>query len=459
MLTEKNWRRSLFAVVLIAAFIFSAAAAGAQTHAPVSPPKTATPLDIKEIRLDNGLRIFVLERHSSPTFAGFYQFDVGGAMDPKGKSGIAHLLEHMMFKGSSTIGTLDAQKEAELIARQSELWRQLNAEQDRQDDPFDRADPEKIAELNRRIHEITTEHKKLVIQNEYDEIMERAGSQGTNAGTDPDTTTYIVELPSNRLEFWFRMESDRLMNAVFRGFYSERDVVSEERRESYETSPDGLMYEAKRALLFTAHPYGGPVIGWPSDVARLTEEDARAYFTTHYSPSNCIMVLVGDVKASEVERLARLYLGSWKRQEIPHRPFTAEPEQRGERRRVVEFDAEPRISISWMTVREGGSDQYPLEILGSIFGGLWSSRLDKTVVQRERIATSVSAGNTAMRHGGYFSASASLAPGHDAAEVEKSIWREIKRVQDEGVTADELERAKVQIEAGRVSRLKSNLGL
>jgi len=459
MLTEKTWGRSLFTILLLAAFVFSATAAGAQTPAPVLPPKTVIPLDIKEIRLDNGLRIFVLERHSSPTFAGIYRFDIGGAMDPKGKSGIAHLLEHMMFKGSKTIGTLDAQKEAELMARQSELWRQLNAEQDRQDDPFNRADPEKIAELKRWIHEITTDHKKLVIQNEYDEIMERAGSRGSNASTDPDATTYFVELPSNRLEFWFRMESDRLMNAVFREFYSERDVVSEERRESYETSPHGLMYEAQHALLFTAHPYGGPVIGWPADVARLMEEDARAYFTTHYSPSNCIMILVGDVKASEVERLAKLYLGPWKRQGIPHRPFTAEPEQRGERRRMVEFDAEPRISISWMAVKEGSSDQYPLEILGSILGGLGSSRLDKTVVQRERIATSVNAGNTTMRHGGYFSVSASLAPGHDLAELEKAIWREIKLVQDEGVTADELERAKVQMEAGRVSRLKSNLGL
>ena len=459
MLTKIKRGCSLFVLLPIVALVFSAPTAGAETHTPVSSPKTVTPLDIKEIGLDNGLRIFVLERHSSPTFSGLYQFNVGGAMDPKGKSGIAHLLEHMMFKGSKTIGTLDAQKEAALIARQSELWRQLNAEEDRQDDSFNRADPEKIAELKRRIHEVDNEHKKLVIQNEYDEIMQRAGSQGTNAFTDVDTTTYIVELPSNRLEFWFWMESDRLMNPVFREFYSERDVVSEERRERYETSPDGLMYETERALLFTAHPYGDPVLGWPSDVARLTEEDARAYFTTHYSPSNCIMVLVGDVKASEVERLAKLYFGPWKRQEIPHQPLTAEPVQRGERRRMVEFDAEPRISISWMTVKEGSSDQYPLEILGLIFGGLWSSRLDKTVVQRERIATNINASNMAMRHGGYFSVSASLATGHDAAEVEKAIWREIKRVQDEGVTAEELERAKVRMEASRVSRLKSNLGL
>jgi predicted Zn-dependent peptidase len=459
MMIEKTWGRSLLVFLLLATFLFPTPPGKAQVIAPVLPPNAVTPLDIKEIRLDNGLRIFVLERHSSPTFAGLYQFNVGGAMDPKGKSGIAHLLEHMMFKGTKTIGTRDAQKEAELMARQSDLCRQLNAEEDRQDDPFHKADPEKIAELKRKIHEIATEHKKLVVQNEYDEIMQRAGSPGTNAATSSDTTTYIVELPSNRLEFWFRMESDRLMNPVFREFYPERDVAVEERRLRDETSPDGLMYEAKRALLFTAHPYGGPVVGWPSDVARLLEQDARAYFKTHYSPSNCIMVLVGDVKVSEVERLVKQYFGPWKRQEIPRRPFTAEPEQRGERRRVVEFDAEPQISISWMTVREGASDQYPLEILGSILGGLWSSRLDKTIVQEERVATGVNAGDTTMRQGGYFTVSASLAPGHNAAEVEKAIWREVKRVQDEGVSADELERAKVQMEAQRVSRLKSNLGL
>jgi predicted Zn-dependent peptidase len=227
---EKNQTRSLLAILLIAGFVFAAAAAGVQTLTPVTASKAVTPQDVKEIRLDNGLRIFVLERHSSPTFAALYQFNVGSAMDPKGKSGIAHLLEHMMFKGSKTIGTLDAQREAELMAQQTDLWRQLRAEEDRQDDPFNRADPEKIAQLKQRLHEIATEHKKLIVQNEYVEIMQRAGSEGTNAFTNPDTTTYIVELPSNRLEFWFRMESDRLMNAVFREFYSERDVVSEERR-------------------------------------------------------------------------------------------------------------------------------------------------------------------------------------------------------------------------------------
>ena len=160
MLTKIKRGCSLFVLLPIVALVFSAPTAGAETHTPVSSPKTVTPLDIKEIGLDNGLRIFVLERHSSPTFSGLYQFNVGGAMDPKGKSGIAHLLEHMMFKGSKTIGTLDAQKEAALIARQSELWRQLNAEEDRQDDSFNRADPEKIAELKRRIHEVDNEHKK-----------------------------------------------------------------------------------------------------------------------------------------------------------------------------------------------------------------------------------------------------------------------------------------------------------
>ena len=317
MLTEKNRGRSLFVILLIAGCLFSAAAAGVQTLAPVTASRAVTPQDIKEIRLDNGLRIFVLERHSCPTFAALYQFNVGSAMDPKGKSGIAHLLEHMMFKGSKTIGTLDAQREAELMAQQTDLWRQLRAEEDRQDDPFNRA-PEKIAQLKERIHEIATEHKKLIVQDEYDEIMQRAGSQGSNAFTSADTTTYFVELPSNRLEFWFRIEeSDRLMNAVFREFYSERDVVSEERREKTETSPGGLILEARRSLLFTAHPYGNPVIGWPSDIGRLTEQDARAFFTTHYSPSNCFMVLVGDVKASDVERLAKHYLGPWKREGIP----------------------------------------------------------------------------------------------------------------------------------------------
>ncbi|MBZ5639966.1 MAG: insulinase family protein, partial [Acidobacteriia bacterium] len=194
------------------------------------------------------------------------------------------------------------------------------------------------------------------------------------------------------------------------------------------------------------------------DVARLKEEDAEAYFKTYYSPSNCIMVLAGDVKKDDVERLARKYLGSWQKQEVPPPDITAEPDPKGERRAVVEFDAEPSLSLGWLTVPEGHKDAYALDILARILGGLASSRLDKTIVQDERIASNVGCYHDARRFGGYLTVSAYVQPGHTLAEMESAIDREIRKIQDQGVTGDELERAKIRAEISRVRSLKSNLG-
>ncbi|HEX6849792.1 MAG TPA: pitrilysin family protein [Candidatus Polarisedimenticolaceae bacterium] len=427
---------------------------------PVAAQAPAKPsLDIKTVSLANGLEIYVLERPASPTFAALYQFDVGGAVDPKGRSGIAHLLEHMMFKGTPTLGTTDFAKEKPLLDRINAAWMELQAETEREDDPFRPPDKEKVERLRKEIDALTAEQKKLVVKNEFDQVMTRAGSVGMNASTSWDQTNYYMQLPANRLELWFRMEADRILNPVFREFWSERDVVHEERRLRTENSPQGTANEALMSLLFPAHPYGTPVVGWPSDVAKLTHDDAMAYFRTYYSPTNCTMVLVGDVKTADVERLAKKYFGSWKRQTIPPKVVTREPDPRGERRRVVEFDAEPSLRMAWPTVRDGHPDSYALEVLGSVLGGLDSSRLDKTIVQKERLAASVGTGQASLAHGGWFSLSSTPKGETPIADLEKAIDREIKRIQDEPPDAAELDRAKIQVEVSRATSLKSNLGL
>ena len=442
-----------------------AAASAAAVSAAISPAVTAGPagstvqkLDIREIRLENGLRIYVLERTASPTFAGYYQFGVGGASDPKGRTGIAHLLEHMMFKGTSNIGTIDPVAEAPLMKRLSDLWHQLDREMARSKNPFQKPDPAKVEALKKEIEKVTEMQKRLIVKNEYDELMTRAGGVSENASTGSDVTNYFIELPANHLDLWFRLESDRLLHPFFREFYSERDVVHEERRVGTENSAEGQVREQLQALLFTAHPYHNPVVGWPRDVARLKDEDALAYFKTYYSPSNCIMVIAGDVKAAEVERLARKYLGSWRRAEVPQPDITDEPEQKGERRAVVEFDANPSLSLGWATVPDGHADQYALDLLGRVLGGLRSSRLDKTVVQKERIASRISSYHDSRKWGGYLTVSAYLKGEHTLPELESAIDREIRKLQEEGVTSEELERAKIRTEVGRVQSLNSNLG-
>lgn len=451
--------RNLAAIMALCALAALAAPAPAEAAAAGAPAKAASPkLDIKEISLDNGLRVFVLERTASPTFAAVYQFGVGGATDPKGRSGIAHLLEHMMFKGTSSTGTLDPVKETPLMERLEALWDELAAEMARQEDPFQQADEQKIRRLKSEIEEVSAEQKKLIVKNEYDELMTRAGGVSLNASTNWDVTRYYIQLPANRLEFWFRMESDRLLNPVFREFYSERDVVYEERRLRTENTAPGRANEALNSLLFTAHPYGTPVVGWPRDLKRLEHDDAMNYFTTYYSPSNCVMALVGDVKVAEVERLARKYFSPWKRQHVPRLPITEEPEQQGERRRVVEFEAKPQLNVAWMTVAEGHRDQYALDVLSMILGGLSSSRIDQTIVQKERLASRAGTGHPTMKHAGYFEVSGTLRGSHTAAELETALEREIARIQQEGVTTEEVERARTAVEASRVRGLKSNIG-
>lgn len=438
-------RHRLLVVAMLAVTVLAAASA-----ASIQP---------REIVLDNGLRIFVVEKPTSPTFAALYQFGVGGAMDPKGRSGIAHLLEHMMFKGTRSLGVIDAEREAALMKRQSELWHQLHLELDRAAEPFGKPDQARIEALRAELKTLDQQHRELVIQNEYNELITRAGAVGINASTSNDWTNYYYQLPANRLEFWFQVESERLLDPVFREFYAERDVVQEERRLRSENSPSGQVYEAQRSLIFQAHPYGTPVIGWPGDLQRLTVEDAMSYFRTYYSPSNCTMFLVGDVSAQRVEELARKYFGRWQRQAIPRLQVTEEPEPTGERRRVIEFDAEEQVSVAWRTVPEGHPDQYPLEILGRILGGLASSRLDKTAVQSERIASVVGAYQTSQRYAGVFTVSGTPTEGNNSQTLEQAFERELTRIQQDGVTAEELERAKIVTESSRAGVVKNNLGL
>ncbi len=412
---------------------------------------------VEEITLDNGLRILVLERDFSPTFAAYYEFGVGGAADPKGRSGIAHLLEHMMFKGSENLGSMDRKSEKKLMATLTALWHELDAERAKAEQPFSDYSEERIEELEAEIEAVSAEQKKLIVKNEYDELVTRAGGTSMNASTSWDRTNYFLQLPSNQLTFWFEREAERLLNPVFREFYSERDVVHEERRMRYENRAGGLAQEAMNGMLYRAHPYRTPVIGWPKDIAQLKREDAEAYFKTYYSPSNCTMVIVGNVKMKEIEKLAKKHLGKWKRQEIPQLQITTEPDQQGERRQVVSFDAEPNIDLGWVTVAEGHTDSYSLNILARILGGMNSSRLDQSLVQGSRIASSVYAGQYNARYAGDFNLGGRPTEGNEVAALEAAMIAELQSIQQNGVTDAEVERAKVSTEVSRVRRMQSNL--
>jgi len=453
-------RLPLLLIVLAAVWLAPLAPrASAADAAPALSDARSLVAELQEIRLENGLRIFVLERHHAPTFAAYYRFNVGSAFEPKGRSGIAHLLEHMMFKGTRDIGTLDAAQEARIMARQEALWSEKDALLEARADPFATFDEQRLAAIEAEIARLTEEHKRIIVKNEYDELLTRAGGARVNASTGNDVTNYYVSLPANQLEFWFQLERERLLNPVFREFYSERDVVAQERRQGVENNADGLAWEALDASVFRAHPYGIPVIGWSNDIERYDCDDARDYFRTFYSPGNCVMVLVGDVDAGRVEQLARKYFGDWQRQEVPQPRVTTEEPQRGERRTAIEFDAEPSLLMAWPAVREGHPDACALDLLARLLGGMASARLDRSLVQEQRMATRVFCSNESQRYGGKFVIGASLRQGHAPEELEAGILAAVAQVQTGGVAEIELERAKVATEVARVRRLDSNLRL
>src|SRR5512137_1999651 len=265
-------------------------------------PLTAQEIPVVERTLPNGLRLLMVERHEQPTIAFGWLARVGSANEGPGMTGMAHLFEHMMFKGTKTIGTRDPRRDAELNDRQDEVQagiRQemsLLREKQRRGEIASMTDPRartpRLQELLAEFDRLVKEQRELIVKDERDRVYTQAGGTGLNASTSEDRTFYIVSLPSNKLELWAYLESDRLANPVFREFYSERDVVHEERRMRTDDEPQGALWENFLSTAFQAHPYRHPTIGWASDIDGFKREEVLSYFKTFYAPNNCIAVLV-----------------------------------------------------------------------------------------------------------------------------------------------------------------------
>ena len=246
---------------------------------------------VVEHTFPNGLKLLMIERHTAPTIAPYILFRAGSVDESDDTRGIAHMLEHMLFKGTKTIGTKDYEKEKAVLAEIDRIGDALDMERAK----GTRGDAEKIAELEEALKAQQERAKEWIVQGEYTEIYTQHGSTGFNAGTSVDYTIYTVELPANKLELWAMLESDRLKNAVLREFYVEREAVKEERRMRVDTQAGGKLYEQFIATAFTAHPYGMPIIGWPSDIAMLNRRKAEEFFRIHYAPNNSVIAIVGSI--------------------------------------------------------------------------------------------------------------------------------------------------------------------
>ncbi|RMH69872.1 MAG: insulinase family protein [Gemmatimonadetes bacterium] len=410
---------------------------------------------ITELTLHNGMRWFFVERHTAPTFSGVIQFKVGGVDEVEGQTGLSHLFEHMAFKGTSVIGTRDYQAEKIILDQIDELARQFTLEQ-RKPVP----DQLLLEELYQQLVQLNLEHRQYVIKDEFWQIYNRHGANNLNAGTSKDTTSYLVSLPANRLELWCLMESNRLADPVFREFYSERDVVMEERRLRIDSNPSGKLYEQFLATAYTRHPYRWPTIGWMEDISQVTVEQAQALYRTYYVPGNGVGVLVGDFECAEAIRLVQTYFGQLPAGDLPPEVTVEEPPQTEERRIIVEFDAEPELLIGYHVPTYPHPDDVTIDVISNLLTNGRSSRLYMALVKQQEVATEVNSFRVpGDRYPNVLAINVIPRAPHSPTVIEERVYLEIERLKTEPADAWELQKLKNQLDATLVRGLGSNLGL
>lgn len=416
-----------------------------------------------EHRLANGLTVLMVERHQTPIVSINITFAVGGINEQVGQTGIAHLYEHMAFKGTRKIGTTNYEEEKLILDELALVGTELDQRQRDVDANSPKVTDEEratIESLQKRFSDLQAQAAEYVVGNEMALLYQRHGGVGLNASTGKDLTRYMISFPSNRLPLWAAIESDRMAHPVLREFYKERGVVMEERRLRNDDSPNGLLFETFTSAAFRAHGYGIPTIGWGSDILSLTPADTKAFFKTHYGPNRATIALVGDINPREVIALIEQTFGN-----IPAAPppplVTVEPEQRGERRVEVEFDAEPAIVIGYHKPTLGHPDDDVFDVIDAVLSEGLTSRLHQILVREKRLAASVGsdASHPGVRAPNLFVVTATPLAPHTTAEVEAAIYEEIERLKREPVSPKELEKVLNNLDADLVRGLRSNSGL
>ncbi|MBZ0267049.1 insulinase family protein [bacterium] len=411
---------------------------------------------VREFRLDNGLTLLVLENHDSPTIGAVTAFAVGTAEEKPGAIGVTHILEHMLFKGTHEIGTTDWEAEKSHHDRIEELTQEILRLKAHR--PVDQARVDEL--LGERAVERAAA-KEYAVDNELMAKYQEAGGTQLNAFTGTDVTAYVQATPSNRLELWMYLESERLRGPVLRQFYTEVENVQEERRLSVEGSPFRKLYEAFCAVAFDEHGYGFSGIGYPSDIQGITRTETEEWFRVYYAPNRMTLVLVGDVDPEGAYELTKEYFGDIPAQEPPTPLETFDIEKKGMRRVEVEYDAEPQILMGFPKHCVPHPDDAALHVVSNILAGGKSSRMERNLVNERQIASSIDIDhetpgnrwdNLIMIQG------LPRAP-HTAAELEAAIWDELEALKRDGVTERELAKAKNGIKASRVRDFTSNLSL
>jgi len=412
---------------------------------------------VREFTLDNGVHFIVLERHDVPVFSFNTHMNVGSSDEVNGHTGMAHILEHMAFKGTSEIGTTDIKKELKAMKAEDEAFAALLKERNK----GAKADPDKLAELEAAFDAAVEAAGEFVVPNQFSEIVDNNGGRGLNAGTWTDDTNYFYSFPSNRLELWAYLEGTRMSDPVLRQFYTEKHgPVTEERRMRTDNSPFGMLLEQFQNLAFMAHPYHHSAIGWMSDIQNATRDDCKTFFDNFYVGKNMTVAVVGDVEFDEVKKLAKKYFSDVSDAEPPMMD-TYEPEQKGERRIVIEDEAQPFYMCGFHIGNYADPDYAVYEAISDIIGQGRTSRLYKRLVKQDKIASQVVsfAGFPANKYPTLLAFLGIPAKDVTALDIEAAILEEIQKLVDEGVSEEELAGVKRRAKANYVRSLQGNLGL
>jgi predicted Zn-dependent peptidase len=407
--------------------------------------------------LDNGLTLVIYERPTAPVVSFLTFVDVGAAQEVAGITGLAHMFEHMAFKGTSKIGTTDFKAEKKALAREDEAYAAYAAARARRP----KVDPDELEALKQAFEQARDEAAEYVVREAFTKIVDRAGGAGVNAGTGADITFFQMSLPANKVELWAYLESERFLDPVFREFYQERDVVQEERRMRVESQPVARLVEQLQGVAFQAHPYGHNITGHMSDLESFTRQDAHEFYATYHGPSNITAAIVGDVKADEILPMLKRYFGRLKPRPEPPPLRTVEPEQTVEKEIVMTDPSQPFYLEGYHRPSAYHPDDAVYDAISDVLSAGRTSRLHLRLVRDEKIAAFAGAfsGYPGSKYPHLMLFLAATTPGHTNEEIQAAIHDEIERLKHEPVSDEELSMVKTRAKANLIRGLENSGGI
>jgi predicted Zn-dependent peptidase len=423
------------------------------------PPKKAREFQdlqkrVGEFTLPNGLHFIVLERHESPVVSFHTWVNVGSVQDPAGDTGLAHMFEHLAFKGTETIGTRGWPEERKALDAIEDAYDRVEAEGNK----GIKADQLRVDMLRSQVGIASDNAQRLSAAPDYRRILEENGAVDLNASVSTVATEYACSLPSNRTELWFLMESQRLLHPAFREFYRERELVLEEYRQRVEGDPLGRMMAELLAAAFKVHPYRNPSGGWPDDILNLRRTEAQAFFDRYYVPGNITVAIVGDVTAADARHLAERYFGSMAARPMPPLVTTREPPQHGPKTVAIERSGPPLALVGYKRPSQDDKDDLPLDLIQILFSQGRTGTLYNELVQEKRLAQQAQAIATSPdgRFPNLFVFLLAPTPGHTVEENRRALEDLLDRFKSNAPDPLLFARAQAQERASLIGRMTSN---